>query len=95
MTDMNNDEPTTEEVVKVLKHEDFQKVDWVETSTKRWVRVETTDTFRPWIDIHHPGIVRFLENGALAVVSKDSPLMIIGAGGWRNVTTNEYEEENA
>lgn len=94
MTEMNDDQPTTEEMVKVLKQEDFQKVDWVETSIKRWVRVERTDVFRPWVDVHHPGIVRFLGNGGLAIVGDDLPLTIISASGWRSVTTVDYHKED-
>ena len=96
MTDVNNDEPTIEEMVKMLKHEDFQKMNWVETSTKHWIIVETMGVDEPYdIDIHHPGLVKFLDNGSLAIVGEGLPTMVINAGGWHKVTTVDYEEEIA
>ena len=95
MTEVNP-EDMLNETIKVLKSDDIERVKRLTTGPTSRLIVETKGVEPSYnIEVRHPGIARFMDDGSLVAAGEDLPFIVISAGGWHNVTVEVDEEEAA
>lgn len=95
MTEMRA-EDVLDETIKALKSDDIERMKRLTTGPTSRIIVETKGIEPAYdVEVRHPGIARFMDDGSLVVAGEDLPFMVISAGGWHSVTVVVDEWENA